>query len=85
MSYYIYVVFLNFIVFSGKNNSFEIHVFRSDQFSLFNVSLFNSAVTVKMDYEENMENEKHINRDFYYRLLYGIFHITCHINPRRSY
>jgi hypothetical protein len=39
-----------------KKNSSEIHVFQSDQFSLLMYRcLLPSSVTVKMDYEENME------------------------------
>ena len=41
------------------NCSSEIHVFRSDQFSiLIYRCLLPSSVTVNMDYEENMENAR---------------------------
>jgi hypothetical protein len=44
--------------------SSEIHVFRSDQFSLLMYRcLFPSSATVKMDYEENMENARYATND----------------------
>jgi hypothetical protein len=47
-----------------KNKSAEIHVFRSDQFSLLLYRcLLPSSVTVKMDYEENMENARYATND----------------------
>ena len=50
-----YLVFHNYFVFFGKKKhfSFEIHVFRSDQFSLLMYRcLLPSSATVKMDYEK---------------------------------
>jgi hypothetical protein len=48
----------------GKKISSEIHVFRSDQFSLLMYCcLLPSSVTVKMDYEENMENAGYATND----------------------
>ena len=58
-----YLVFHNYFVFFGKKKCFssEIHVFRSNQFSLLMYRcLLPSSATVKMDYEEYMENA-HIN------------------------
>ena len=50
--------------FLEKKNSSEIHVFRSDQFSLLIYRyLLPSSVTVKMDYEENMENVRYTTND----------------------
>jgi transcription antitermination factor NusG len=47
-----------------KKNSSEIHVFRSDQVSLLMYRcLLPSYVTVKMDYEENMENARYATND----------------------
>jgi hypothetical protein len=46
------------LFFSWKKNSSEIDVLRSDRFFVIDVSLFTSTVTVKMDYEENMENAR---------------------------
>ena len=47
-----------------KKNSSEIHVFQSDQFSLLMYRcLLPSSVTVKMDYEENMENARYATND----------------------
>jgi hypothetical protein len=44
--------------------SSEIHVFRSDQFSLLMYRcLFPSSATVKMDYQENMENARYATND----------------------
>jgi hypothetical protein len=44
--------------------SVEIHVFRSDQFSLLMYRcLLPSSVTVKMDYVENMENARYATND----------------------
>ena len=54
-----YLVFHNYFIFFGKKikNSSEIHVFRSDQFSLLMFRcLLPSSVSVKIDYEENMTN-----------------------------
>jgi hypothetical protein len=58
-----YLVFQNYFVFFGKQffSSSEIHVFRSDQFSLLIYRcLLPSSVTVKMDHEENLENARMI-------------------------
>ena len=45
-------------------SSSEIHVFRSDQFSLLMYRcLLPSSATVKMDYEENMENVRYATND----------------------
>ena len=54
-----------FCLFFGKQNfSSEIHVFWSDQFSLLmHCCLLPSSVTVKMDYEENMENARCATND----------------------
>ena len=53
-----------FCLFWKKKNSSEIHVFRSDQFSLLMYRcLLPSSVTVKMDYEENMENACFVTND----------------------
>jgi hypothetical protein len=50
MSYYIYV--------------FIIYIFRPDQFSLLLYRCFlPSSATVKMDYEENMENARYATND----------------------
>jgi hypothetical protein len=59
------LVFHNyFVFFREKTNSSEIHVFRSDQFSLLIYrSLLPSSVIVKMDYEENMENAPYATND----------------------
>ena len=47
-----------------KMFSSEIHVFRSDQFSLLMYRcLLTSSVTVKMDYEENMEKARYATND----------------------
>ena len=47
-----------------KKNSSEIHVFRSDQFSLLMYCcLLPSSATVKIDYEENMENACYATND----------------------
>ena len=44
--------------------SSEIHVFRSDQFSLLMYRcLLPLSATVKMDYEENMENVRYTTND----------------------
>jgi hypothetical protein len=44
--------------------SVEIHVFRSDQFSLLMYRcLLPSSVTVKMDYGENVENARYATND----------------------
>ena len=55
-----YLLFHNyFIFFVEKIISSVIHVFRFDQFSLLMYRcLHPSSVTVKMDYEENMENAR---------------------------
>ena len=59
-----YLVFHNYFAFFGKKNSFEIHVFRSDQFSLLMYCcLLPSSATVKIDYEENMENARYATND----------------------
>ena len=60
-----YSVFHNyFVVFGEKKVSSEIHVFRSDQFSLLMYHyLLLSSATVKMDYEENMENARYATND----------------------
>ena len=55
-----YLVFHNYLSFFF----FEIHIFRSDQFSLLLYrSLISSSATVKMDYEENMENARYATND----------------------
>ena len=47
-----------------KTFSSEIHVFRPDQFSLLMYRcLLPSSVTIKMDYEENMENARYATDD----------------------
>ena len=53
-SIYFFTIILSFL---GKKISSEIHVFLSDQFS------FPSSATVKMDYEENMENARYATND----------------------
>ena len=54
---------LSFYLF-WKNKSAEIHVFRSDQFSLLMYRcLLPSSVTLKMDYEENMANSRYATND----------------------
>ena len=59
-----YLVFDKYIVFFGKKISSEIRVLRSDQFSLLMYRyLLLSPVTVKMDYEENMENARYATND----------------------
>ena len=59
------IYFLTIILsFLGKKNSSEIHVFLSDQFSLLMYRcLLPSSATVKMDYEENMENARYATND----------------------
>ena len=50
-----YLVFHNYSSFLEKKISSEIHVFRSDQFSLLMYRcLLPSSVTVKMEYERNI-------------------------------
>jgi hypothetical protein len=51
------------LFFSWKKNSSEIDVLRSDRFFVIDVSLFTSTVTVKMDYEENMENARYATNE----------------------
>ena len=52
-----YEIFESLWKFEGKKISSEIQIFRSDQFSLLMYRcLLPSSVTVKMDYEGNMEN-----------------------------
>jgi hypothetical protein len=47
-----------------KKFSYEIHVFRSDQFSLLMYRcLLPSSVTIKMDQEENMDNARYSTND----------------------
>ena len=61
-----YLVFHSYIVFFGEKKMFssEIHVFRSDQFSLLMYRcLLPSSATVTMDYEENMENARYATND----------------------
>jgi hypothetical protein len=59
-----YLVFHNYFVFFWKKKSSEIHVFLSDQFSLLMYRyLPPSSVTVKMNYEENMENARYATND----------------------
>ena len=61
-----YLVFHSYIVFFWEKKMFssEIHVFRSDQFSLLMYRcLLPSFITVKMDYEENMENACYATND----------------------
>ena len=59
-----YLVFHNYFIFFGKKISSEIHVFRSDQFSLLMYRcLLPSSVTVKMDYEEYIENDRYATND----------------------
>ena len=53
-----------FYLFGKTKFSSEIHIFRSDQFSLSMYRcLLPSSVTVKMDYEENMENARYETND----------------------
>ena len=61
-----YLVFHNYFVFFWeiKKLSSEIHVFRSDQFSLLMYCcLLPLSATVKMDYEENRENDRYATND----------------------
>jgi hypothetical protein len=61
-----YLVFHSYIVFFWEKKMFssEIHVFRSDQFSLLMYRcLLPSSATVTMDYEENMENARYATND----------------------
>jgi hypothetical protein len=61
-----YLVFPHkyFVFFLKKKLSFEIHVFRSDQFSILMYRcLLPSSATVKMDYEENMGNARYATND----------------------
>ena len=59
-----YLVFHNYFVFFWKKKSSEIRVFLSDQFSLLMYRyLLPSSVTVKMNYEENMENARYATND----------------------
>jgi hypothetical protein len=51
------------LFFSWKKTSSEIDVLRSDRFFVIDVSLFTSTVTVKMDYEENMENARYATNE----------------------
>ena len=57
--------FSQLICLFWKNKfSSKIHVFRSDQFSLLMYRcLLPSSVTVKMDYEENRENDRYATND----------------------
>ena len=57
-----YLVFHNYFVFFLEKQIFssEIHVFRSDQFLLLMYyCLLPASASVKMDYEENMENARY--------------------------
>ena len=55
IEYLVFTIILSFL--ERKMFSSEIHVFRSGQFSLLmSRCLLPSSATVKMDYEENMEN-----------------------------
>jgi hypothetical protein len=64
IEYIVYLVFHNCFVFGKKKCSSEIHVSRSDKFSLLMYHyLLTSSVTVKMDYEENMENAHYATND----------------------
>jgi hypothetical protein len=55
-----YEIFESLWKFEGKKISSEIQIFRSDQFSLLMYRcLLPSSVTVKMDYEGNMENARY--------------------------
>ena len=60
-----YLVFHNYFgFFWKKKKSSEIYVFRSDQLSLLMYRcLLPSSVTVKIDYEENMENAHYATND----------------------
>ena len=59
------ILFFTIIMsFLGKKFSSEIHVFRSNQFLLLMYCcLLPSSATVKMDYEENMENARYATND----------------------
>ena len=61
----VFLVFHNYFVFFGeKKISSEIHVFQSDQFSLLMYRFLPPlSATVKMDYEENMENACYATND----------------------
>jgi hypothetical protein len=60
----IILIQLLILSFWGKTSfSSKIHVFRSDQFSLLHRCLLSSSVTIKMDYEENMENVRYTTND----------------------
>jgi hypothetical protein len=58
-----YLVFLNYFVFPWKNKFFRNSRFPDRSVIVINVSLLNSAVTVKMDYEENIENARYATND----------------------
>jgi hypothetical protein len=58
-----YLVFLNYFVFPWKNKFFRNSRFPVRSVIVINVSLLNSAVTVKMDYEENIENARYATND----------------------
>jgi hypothetical protein len=60
-SIYFFTIILFFL---EEKNSSEIHVFLSDQFSLLMYRcLLPLSATVKMDYEENMENARYATND----------------------
>jgi hypothetical protein len=60
-SIYFFTIILFFL---EEKNSSEIHVFLSDQFSLLMYRcLLPLFATVKMDYEENMENARYATND----------------------
>jgi hypothetical protein len=53
-----------FCLLEKQNFSSEIHVFRSDQFSfLVYRCLLPASAAVRMDYEENMENDRYAKND----------------------
>jgi hypothetical protein len=59
----VFIFSQSFCLFWKKKSS-EIHVFRSDQFSLLMYRcLLPSSVTLKMDYEENMANSRYATND----------------------
>ena len=60
-SIYFFTIILSSL---GKTISSEIHVFLSDLFSLLMYRcLFPSSATVKMDYEESLENARYATND----------------------
>jgi hypothetical protein len=61
LDFHKYFVFFDKIIIVSS----EIHVFRSDQFSLWMYRcLLLSSATVKMDYEENMENARYATNGY---------------------